>query len=563
MKRQLLALAGVCICCLGMVRGQNGVQMSTTAATSAAVVSVTACTTMLEQAELAYARRIVSGTTATKGVMGEALVGNSFLEKHLATSGHWRSVSPRLGSQGLDHVFVKFDRRTGLLRDIMIGETKYGSSQLGQTKDGLQLGSRWTQKRLSGLGNRYLSLSKVNTCAPVPSIKPHYEMTVTLKNGKTVTFWKNSSTDSWKAGCRPEELAEAQKMARNYGKFFLGAGEGRISYRSRLFHIKPEGNNLVIEIKDASRLDQAGSAAKLKKVGTITLKGVLGKSIKSLPKDVRQHIVNALRKKMPELSEQEIDKLSAKLVEKVKVGDVLKKPGAWQAYGKTALTMGATVVLSTLVDGVIQYASSGEIDPMRLGLTAGATLLGSLTSVGAMKWQWLATLAKSLNCSRIMLAGGVGGIATSLAVTWGAYAMGYGDLKSAMRSTVIGVGATIGGVAASAGTMALVAAYGTASTGTAIASLSGAAATNASLAVLGGGAVSAGGGGMAVGAAVLGGIVTVAAVTVAGAILFSYHLYDSAQETKRISELCRRLDTPSFWKASWENARAVRLVPAY
>ncbi|MCC8164537.1 MAG: hypothetical protein LIO86_15565 [Lachnospiraceae bacterium] len=48
-------------------------------------------------------------------------------------------------------------------------------------------------------------------------------------------------------------------------------------------------------------------------------------------------------------------------------------------------------------------------------------------------------------------------------------------------------------------------ALGTASTGTAIASLSGAAATNATLAALGGGALAAGGGGMALGTAVLGG----------------------------------------------------------
>lgn len=48
--------------------------------------------------------------------------------------------------------------------------------------------------------------------------------------------------------------------------------------------------------------------------------------------------------------------------------------------------------------------------------------------------------------------------------------------------------------------------FGTASTGTAIATLSGAAATNATLAALGGGALYAGGGGMAAGSTLLGGI---------------------------------------------------------
>jgi hypothetical protein len=60
--------------------------------------------------------------------------------------------------------------------------------------------------------------------------------------------------------------------------------------------------------------------------------------------------------------------------------------------------------------------------------------------------------------------------------------------------------------AASGGSLAFMSQFGIASTGTAISSLSGAAATNATLAALGGGALSAGGGGMALGSAVLGGV---------------------------------------------------------
>ena len=54
---------------------------------------------------------------------------------------------------------------------------------------------------------------------------------------------------------------------------------------------------------------------------------------------------------------------------------------------------------------------------------------------------------------------------------------------------------TFGGFAAAGATTSAVMALGTASTGTAIASLSGVAATNATLAALGGGAIAAGGGG--------------------------------------------------------------------
>jgi len=80
---------------------------------------------------------------------------------------------------------------------------------------------------------------------------------------------------------------------------------------------------------------------------------------------------------------------------------------------------------------------------------------------------------------------------------------------------ITGVGA---GVLLGWGTYGGVMALGTASTGTAIATLSGAAATNATLAWLGGGAIAAGGGGMALGSVILGGIVAGPALLVAGTI---------------------------------------------
>lgn len=88
------------------------------------------------------------------------------------------------------------------------------------------------------------------------------------------------------------------------------------------------------------------------------------------------------------------------------------------------------------------------------------------------------------------------------------------------------------GVSTALGTWALVSTLGTASTGTAIASLSGAAATNATLAWLGGGSIAAGGGGMAAGTAVLGGIVAIPALVVTG--VFS-HL-SANKEIKEVEE---------------------------
>lgn len=85
-------------------------------------------------------------------------------------------------------------------------------------------------------------------------------------------------------------------------------------------------------------------------------------------------------------------------------------------------------------------------------------------------------------------------------------------------NTAIGIGSgTLAGGSLALGSWALVGAFGSASTGTAIAGLSGAAATNATLAWLGGGTLATGGAGVSGGMMVLGGIVAVPLVLIASA----------------------------------------------
>lgn len=92
--------------------------------------------------------------------------------------------------------------------------------------------------------------------------------------------------------------------------------------------------------------------------------------------------------------------------------------------------------------------------------------------------------------------------------------------KGASTNAIEVLGGLVGSAGAGAATASaaygLVGALASASTGTAISTLSGAAATNATLAWLGGGAISAGGGGMALGAMVLNGIIVGPGLLVAG-----------------------------------------------
>ncbi|MCM1186541.1 MAG: hypothetical protein NC251_10450 [Lachnoclostridium sp.] len=113
--------------------------------------------------------------------------------------------------------------------------------------------------------------------------------------------------------------------------------------------------------------------------------------------------------------------------------------------------------------------------------------------------------------------------------------VGAGVLLGGLGGAAVGAA---GGFAAAGAVSAAVLVCGTASTGTAIASLSGAAATNAALAALGGGAVATGGGGMAVGSLVLGSVSAGAGILIGGIIfnLVGQKLSDKAEEAQKQME---------------------------
>ena len=98
-----------------------------------------------------------------------------------------------------------------------------------------------------------------------------------------------------------------------------------------------------------------------------------------------------------------------------------------------------------------------------------------------------------------------------------------------------GLGGIATGSLAAAGVCGLVSTFGVASTGAAISGLAGAAATNATLAWLGGGAVAASGGGVAVGARILGGIFGAPALLIGG-------LYLTAKSDKALNDACANRD---------------------
>ena len=155
-----------------------------------------------------------------------------------------------------------------------------------------------------------------------------------------------------------------------------------------------------------------------------------------------------------------------------------------------------------------------------------ARINDSLNAVGAMTYKILLELEKS---RKLLSQPAQGSMSCAIAPQFNNVSSQIYQLRNiADNKSHTGIaliqGTTAGGLAA-VGSWTLVSMFGSASTGTAIASLSGVAAHNSILAWFGGGAIAAGGGGMAAGTLTLG------AIAVVPILLFSsYKTHSSAND---------------------------------
>lgn len=561
----LLAISAFLLFSSAQAQERNGTASVISAGAAGGIVSYTST---LSKASSVLARSSIAGATGVKGTIGESVASKVFLNNMLRESGNWQAISPRVGPQGIDHILLKIDSKTGLPKGLIVGESKYNTSRLGMTKDGLQMSSKWTNRRLEALGNRYTRMATVSKVQPKPLLGAQHELKVTLKNGKEVSFWRSGSKDSWKFSGTQSELAEAQKLAKVYGQYLSSAGKGLISYRSRLFLIKPQGNDIVVTIKDASKLDTVGSMSKLPQTGELVIKDAMKRTLSD---DAALEFARKLQKQYPGFSEKECLELAKDISKQAK--NIISPYGKLEIAKQFAMNAGIASAVAVGIDLAVQAIGQiGSPDKIDWGNFAGHTAItGGAVFVGTVGTQYLnlgmtklaantgmfTALSKSLGCSTTLLTSSLssaagGGIVSAL-LAYGYYFAGYSDLDSANRMAIAGATGSALGALAGAGTLAAISAWGTASTGTAIASLSGAAATNASLAVLGGGTVAAGGGGVALGSIILSGGVALVAIGGTAAVMVVYHVVDQKQETARLLDLGNFFTEPGAIDAMMKN----------
>ncbi|MBE6415434.1 MAG: hypothetical protein E7032_02750 [Akkermansiaceae bacterium] len=508
---------------------------------------------MSTRPDVAFARSVMGNNLpGMKGAIGESLTESVFLQKD--SKGHsWKSIRPRSGPQGLDHIFIKLDEN-GFPHDLMIAESKYGSSQLGLTKDGIQMGGPWKSKRIIALGNRYAHIAKTENIQPAkrPQFSGSHVHNVTLKSGKDVHFWRKDAKSPWKFDGDISDLAEAQRLAEHYGKFLQAAGNGTVSYRSRIFHLNPVEQDMRITIYDADNISHHTTLKQLPVTGEVVLPGALDKK-GLISDDVRNLIAQKIMTTcdLPEGKAMQIAKdcqknmtLRQGITPNSQVKAITLSSGLMGA-GSVGLDAGIQLLVNQKVSG-FQLAYSGAV------ATVGGALVQGVEQYAIGKGLSMTRYGRSaatLMMPRAFIRGSGIFAAVDALAGYGLAMSGKASWNEAHQGAVVSAGATVASIGAYSAMMAAPAALSmAASTGTAISSLSGAAASNATLAIYGGGTLAAGGGGAAMGALVVGGGVAIIAVGTGYLIYKCIQLHDDHQDSIRINELANFYSQDKNWE---------------
>jgi len=78
---------------------------------------------------------------------------NENLMVRFFTSSGWESVPGQIGRQGIDGLFVK--REGGLIKEVMVVESKYNTSMLQPTNHGIQMSEQWVKRKIFELKTAY------------------------------------------------------------------------------------------------------------------------------------------------------------------------------------------------------------------------------------------------------------------------------------------------------------------------------------------------------------------------------------------------------------------------
>lgn len=531
----------------------------------------TALSATLARADVAAMRSIVQ-PTLLKGGFGEAHM-NRHLLGTLKRSGNWSPLPARLGPQGIDGLFMRFDD-SGNPRGLIVSEAKYGSSRLGMTSDGIQMGTRWRSVRLARMSSEYRAIARsigsgeMAVAGPGGSVGKQRLQFALSEGGKVAVFARSRPGEPWEFVGPRTLMEQAGKRADLVAGYLRLASEGKIPYESPVYRISLRNGSMRVTIKDASLLGDRIGESSLPVQRSITLP--LGADrLDQLRSMSRVEIAKILSRKYPHLVPSDVDFYSRAVVRST--GDFQRLISARPRSVTATIAMNSLLVggIFATVDAVFQaagqYRTSGAVDWGRVGGTGGITFLATTTGAGIgqgtivfmtknpVAYQFMSRTSVLLgvgsrNLTTSIFGGAAGGGVATVVIAFGGYFAGYYDLQTATRMTIAGGTGVVAGAGFATGLFAFATTFGTASTGTAIATLHGAALTSATGAWLGGGSLAAGGFGVMGGSIVVtGGVALVAiatAVTVHAVFSYSDRQMDCERIRLTLDDLQGRLSFP-------------------
>lgn len=518
---------------------------------SAALVS--SISVAVSRPDVALMRTLIS-PNLLKGEVGEQLMHTN-LTRQLGETGNWVHIPSRSGPHGIDGIYIK--HRNGRFGGIIVGESKYGSSRLSKN----QLSEKWTRARLSGLAGRYESVStnlnagKVRLDHPMPRTAPRHVVDVVLKNGETVTFWRNDAKESWNCTSKQLDIKATTRRADAMGSYFKAASEGKVKVRKHVYRTEIRNDVVSFKIYDVSEVD--GKIVLLKNTQSLPTLKLSPSELGALKKLTAQEISGLLKKKLPHLQPRECDQFADDIMRKG-IDRALRGMSKRQMYaglGVNALKAGGVgggigiaieAGFQLHESGRLDYARLAEIGILSVASAAGGSATGQMVSLAATKAGVMNIVARELGMGSTrfgsqILGGGVGGIVGSVIFAYGGAIAGTHDWESAHMIAGTGAVGALASMAVAPGLLWAASTFGVASTGTAISTLSGAAATSASLAWIGSGGGLLASGTVAAGSTVIGvatfgvGIAVMAVGT--GCVAWYYSSYDNARLEATIAVL--------------------------
>jgi len=503
-----------------------------------------------------------------KGNVGESHM-HTYIAREMKEATGLRHVPVALGRQGIDGIYVKYGV-DGTPNSLVVSEAKFGNSQLGITRDGIQLGRVWTSRRLGNIARNYeLIASQISRgdiqISKIPQGIQVHRLQIQMPDGKAAVFWKHPSDNKWKFAGSPGMLEGAKTQYQKMASLFSKASVGDIDYQRLLFKNSLKGGLFTALIYEVSDLDLY--SLKLTKINSIS-RQLVGSNFIKVRSVLESSIADELAKKLPQISQSEIRLLASDYVRhQENIEELINAKRQSFAFStiQDGIRFGIYQALfDVALGGGIEYFITSKVDIERLayrgvlafsagfgGYSAGQYVAKSIIQSrvadrilpnGAVVF---GTSAKTLAAKTAASALG-GGLAVAV-YSYGNFLLGYSSIGEAHRSALIGVSSLGLGAAGGAGIMGAAMAFGTAGSGAAISSLSGAAATNAALAYLGGGTIAAGGGGMAAGLMVVSGGTAIIAIAGGVAAHYTFSYFDELNELEKTSRTVDFIRNTNFY----------------